>query len=114
MIISAQYENAANTRVVATDDTGRKWQIATTSVAGDWLEYVAKNGAIGSFVPTTPVSPSALDVAELNAMLTSEGSVLRAALMVIFIEVNKLRVKTGDPAYTLAQFKNALTAQMRS
>ena len=63
--------------------------------------------------PPPPPDYDAMDMAQLNAELINPGSVVRALALVIFAEINKLRVKGGDPAYTLAQFKAALKAQMR-
>lgn len=59
------------------------------------------------------VDVSALDTATINAALMQEGSIVRALGLVIFDEINKLRVKNGDAAYTLAQFQAALKAKMR-
>ena len=53
------------------------------------------------------------DLARLNAVLSEQGSVVRALAEVIFAEINKLRVKGGDPAYTKQQFIAALKAKMR-
>jgi hypothetical protein len=57
--------------------------------------------------------PAAFDQDNLNAALVESGSVVRALGLVMFAEINKLRVANGDAAYTLNQFKNALKAQMR-
>lgn len=57
--------------------------------------------------------PAPLDQDVLDAALIAPGSATRAIGLVMFAEINKLRVKNGDPAYTLAQFKAALLAQMR-
>lgn len=54
-----------------------------------------------------------LDQAKLNAALIEPGSVVRALGLVMFDAVNALRVKTGDPAYTMQQFLDALKAKMR-
>lgn len=54
-----------------------------------------------------------IDTATLNAALAQPGSVVRALALVMFAEINKLRVKNGDPAYTMPQFLTALKAQMR-
>jgi hypothetical protein len=55
----------------------------------------------------------AIDTATLNAALVEPGSVVRALGLVMFDEINKLRVLNGDPVYTLAQFQSALKARMR-
>jgi hypothetical protein len=61
----------------------------------------------------SPADLGPLDQAALNAALAAPGSVVRALGLVIFAEINKLRVKDGDPVYTMAQFVTALKAQMR-
>jgi len=53
------------------------------------------------------------DLKAMNAALLEPGSLVRALGLVMFAEINKLRVKTGDAPYTLNQFKAALQAQMR-
>lgn len=55
----------------------------------------------------------ASDTNSLNAALMEPGSVLRALAEVVFVEINKLRVKTGDAAYTKQQFVQAIKAKMR-
>lgn len=67
----------------------------------------------GAWTYVAPKTPAELDQDALNAALISEGSVVRALGLVMFDEINKLRVKNGDQAYTLMQFKNALVAKMR-
>jgi hypothetical protein len=68
---------------------------------------------------TVTINPAKIKTAaqkdqdRLNASLVEDGSVVRALGLVMFAEINKLRVKGGDTAYTLTQFKNALKAQMR-
>lgn len=54
-----------------------------------------------------------IDQATLNAVLLDPGSIVRALGLVMFDEINKLRVLNGDPAYTLAQFQTALRGKMR-
>lgn len=84
-------------------DTEHGQQVWDNAIAGQYgpiAEYVAPD--LG-----------ALDTDALNAALAQEGSVVRALAMVVFTEINKLRVKDGDSAYTLTQFKNAMKAQMR-
>lgn len=54
-----------------------------------------------------------IDLATLNTALAQSGSVVRALGLAMFAEINKLRVAGGQTAYTLAQFKAALQAQMR-
>lgn len=66
----------------------------------------------GAWQPYTP-DYSAFDAAELNRALTEPGSIVRALALIMFDEINKLRVKGGDPAYTLNQFRNALVNKMR-
>lgn len=60
-----------------------------------------------------PALNTTVDQERLNAALTEPGSVVRALGLVMFAEINKLRVKNGDPAYTMQQFTTALQAQMR-
>jgi hypothetical protein len=65
--------------------------------------------------PPPPPEPDydALDAAALNAALATPGSIFRALAELTFTEINKLRVKGGDVAYTKAQFVAALKARMR-
>lgn len=66
------------------------------------------------FNATTPTAVNtANDTKRLNDVLSSQGDVTRALAMVMFGEINKLRIKGGDAAYTLAQFRSAIRAQMR-
>jgi hypothetical protein len=60
-----------------------------------------------------PPELGAIDKATLNAALAAPGSFVRALGLVMFAEINKLRVANGDAAYTLTQFKSSLKAQMR-
>lgn len=55
-----------------------------------------------------------IDQEELNRALIMEGSIVRAIVEVMFIEVNKLRIKDGDSEYTRLQFVNALKSKMRN
>lgn len=71
-------------------------------------------GVIDAFAYDVAADAAATDQDTLNASLIEDGSIVRALGLVMLAEVNKLRVKTGDPAYTLNQFKAALRAQMRS
>ncbi len=59
------------------------------------------------------IDTNLLDQETLNQALIAPGSYTRALGLVMFDEVNKLRVKGGDAAYTLNQFKAALKAKMR-
>lgn len=70
-------------------------------------------GGIKPYVAPPAPDLSAIDTAALNEALTSPGSVVRALGLVMFAEINKLRVKNGDAAYTMQQFIAALKAQMR-
>jgi hypothetical protein len=70
-------------------------------------------GGIAPYVSPPPPDLSAIDTATLNTALTAQGSVVRALALVMFAEINKLRVKNGDAAYTMAQFTAALKVQMR-
>lgn len=79
----------------APDDARQKWS------GGQWQTLPANQQSVD-------------DQAALNAALTAQGSIVRALGLVMFAEINKLRVKNGDPAYTLAQFVAALQAQMRT
>jgi hypothetical protein len=76
-------------------------------------EFLADNNAEILAFLNPIVDTSALDTANLNAALTQDGSVVRALGLVMFDEINKLRIKNGDAAYTLAQFQAALKAKMR-
>lgn len=114
MFTSARYADPENKRIIATDERDREWWLETENDANNWKEYIDKGGVISPFVPPPPPDLPAIDTAELNAALLADGSVMRALGMVMFVEINKLRVKTGDTPYTLNQFKNALIAQMRN
>jgi hypothetical protein len=61
-----------------------------------------------------PETDDIIDQEQLNSMLTSEGSPLRALAEVVFIEINALRVIAGQPEYTKQQFKAALLNKMRT
>lgn len=63
-------------------------------------------------VSTIPPEQLPLDQDILNAALAQRGSMFRALSIMMFKEINKLRVKDGDPAYTLAQFKTAFENEM--
>ena len=105
--------------------TTKYYADAQGNYIGGYEGSVPPNGAIE--VPTPPddgrqkwiggawqvADLSAVDTAALNAALVEPGSVVRALGLVMFTEINKLRVKNGDPAYTMAQFTAALKAQMR-
>lgn len=56
---------------------------------------------------------STIDSTALNAALVEPGSVVRALGLVMFQEINKLRVLAGQLVYTMAQFIAALKANMR-
>ena len=77
---------------------------------------VARIGGVVSFTynTETKLTDSEADIANLNSVLTSDGSVVRALGLIMFDEINKLRVKNGDTAYTMNQFKAALAAKMRT
>jgi len=55
-----------------------------------------------------------IDQDELNRILVAEGSVTRAIMELMLIEINKLRADHSRPPYTKAQFITALKAQMRT
>jgi hypothetical protein len=76
----------------------------------------------GAWQPVVPAVITAEDQARLNAALVEEGSVVRALGLVLLNTmnaqnivtmnaVNELRTKASLPAYTVAQFKAALSAQ---
>ncbi len=54
------------------------------------------------------------DLAGMNEALAQDGSIVRALGLVLFEEINRLRVQAGLTAYTMTQFKNALFAKMRT
>lgn len=54
-----------------------------------------------------------IDQDALNKALAEPGSIVRAMADVMMAEINKLRVKGGDAAYTKAQFVAALKGKMR-
>lgn len=55
-----------------------------------------------------------IDTEELNRVLLSEGSVLRAICELMLQEINNLRVRAGLTAYTRQQFVTALRNKMRN
>jgi len=63
---------------------------------------------------TRPIDYDVLDQDRLNHELTQDGSVVRALAELVFEEINKLRVKNGDPAYTKQQFIGAMKQKMRA
>lgn len=86
---------------------------------GNWVpaqEGWEEGGTVIGGVYTPPVKPTddEIDLAELNRILVSEGSVLRAIMELMLIEINKLRADHSRPPYTKAQFITALKAQMRT
>lgn len=76
----------------------------------------AMTGPVASYVasPAVVIDLDQLDISTINAALTQDGSIVRALGLVMFDEINKLRVKTGDPAYTMAQFRAVLKVRMRA
>lgn len=91
----------ARERIVVDLSTGQQSTVSLTP---------EEEAAADAYVAPTA---AAVDQDALNAALTAEGSVVRALGLVMFAEINKLRVANGDAAYTLTQFKNALKTQMR-
>lgn len=55
-----------------------------------------------------------IDTEQLNHVLSQEGSVVRAIGVLVFKEINKLRVNAGLTPYTMDQFKTALKNEMRN
>lgn len=78
-------------------------------------EQMIAAGGIAPYVAISmpPLDLSAIDTATLNAALTEPGSIVRALGLVMFTEINKLRVKAGLGAYTMDQFTSALKANIR-
>lgn len=68
---------------------------------------------IPTLVDIPPVDWDAIDQQQLNEALIDEGSVVRALGLIMFEEINKLRVRAGLVAYTMDQFKTALHNKMR-
>lgn len=95
----------------AADKATWKAQYAATATT---QQKAAAATAIANFTYDPVGDGQSDDTDLLNAALAEQGSLSRALAMVMFAEINKLRVKDGDPAYTLAQFKAALQAQMRT
>lgn len=77
----------------APDDARQKW------VNNAWQPYIPDY--------------STIDSNALNAVLVEPGSVVRALGLVMFAEINKLRVLAGQPQYTMPQFIAALKANIR-
>jgi hypothetical protein len=68
---------------------------------------------IAPYVAPPPPDLSAIDSAMLNTALVEPGSVVRALGLVMFQEINKLRVTAGLAQYPMDQFIAALKANMR-
>lgn len=113
MAITCDYANPTDTSLVNYHLDANSMTVlpATDTLVADW---VSAGGVIGPWqAPAAPPTTDQMDTAALNAALTAPGSVMRALGLVVFMEINKLRVKNGDPAYTMAQFIAALKAQIR-
>lgn len=67
----------------------------------------------GVYTPPPPRDFTEEDQKTLNEALMQPGSIVRALALVMFDAINDLRVKDGDPPYTMEQFRNALKAKMR-
>lgn len=81
----------------------------------DVLAFINGGGVVGPYeTPPPPPTSDQLDTKALNEALVQDGSVVRALAEVMFLEINKLRVKTGDAAYTKAAFVAALKGKMRN
>jgi hypothetical protein len=79
-----------------------------------WIDSDAGHAPVQADIDAILNPPlDTIDTVTLNAALTQPGSVVRALALVMFAEINKLRVKNGDAAYTMPQFTAALKAQMR-
>jgi hypothetical protein len=76
------------------------------------MKLVAAGDTITPYVEPI-IDLNVLDLATINDALIQDGSIVRALGLVMFQEINKLRVIAGVPEYTLQQFKNALKAQIR-
>lgn len=115
-----QWFDAPNTIVHLVDQYGNDRNVPIdypgdfrlSNGVADVLALLGKSGPDAYVAPPAP-DLAAIDQAALNAALTAPGSVTRALALVMFAEVNKLRVKNGDAAYTMAQFTASLKAQMR-
>ncbi len=98
---------------VKRDTSGKIISIYGVSQQGYAEEFLADtNAEILSYLHPV-IDTSALDTATLNSALTQDGSIFRALGLVMFAEINKLRVLNGDAVYTMSQFQAALKAQMR-
>lgn len=98
---------------IGNDADKSTWKIQFNAAATTQQKTAAQT-ALTSFVYDPAAETHADNQTGLNAMLLEKGSVARALGMVMFKEINKLRVKTGDPVYTLAEFKAALLAEMEA
>ena len=113
--ISASYAAPDNQSAIAITREAASVVLSESDTPSDWADLLAwgTGNVIAPHSPPT-VDFNAMDTLELNRALAENGSVVRALAEVIFAEINKLRIKTGDPAYTKQQFVTALKAQMRS
>lgn len=82
-------------------------------IGGLWVDAIGGQPSQAEIDAILSPDAASADAGTLNAALAAPGSVVRALGLVMFAEINKLRVKNGDAPYTMAQFKSALLAQMR-
>lgn len=112
--VSAQYMNTDfGTKIKAIDADGRVWWLDNQCKQGDWLEYVKGGGVIApaDSVPTPPTSAEK-NQAILDEMMLAKNSPLRGVVVLMFKEINKLRVKNGDAPYPPATFWTAYLSEM--
>lgn len=115
MTITAQWANAEQTSIIV-DIDGVKHGVPNNPGNRHrqmLAEWESEGNTIAPYVAPPVKTNTEIDQEALNEALVAPGSVTRALGLVMFAEINKLRVKSGDPAYTLNQFKAALLAQMR-
>lgn len=112
MITSAKFDERGN--IIAVIDG--KTLCVPNDMNNSERQQIAEWEKVGNVITpyTAPiVDIPKLDMDTLNAALAQDGSIVRALGLVMFDEINKLRVKNGDVAYTMPQFKTALQGKMR-
>lgn len=114
--VSAQFVNTdVGVKIRAVGDDGRVYWLENNPRVGDWLEYVKNGGVVTAAVPLpTPPTPTEKDKAVADGLQAALGDPVRALGMLAFKEINKLRVKTGDAAYTPVQFWTAYQNEVGS
>lgn len=114
MAIFVEYANVADQSLVNYHvDASSMTVLPTTDQR--IVDFVSGGGTIGAYItPPSGPTPPQIDQAQLNAILSSPGSVVRGlALIVLDIANGAIPIKTGAPLYTTTQLINLIVAKMR-